>query len=93
MDRTPRRGAQFVVVGQRGPFLIVNTLVAVKRVVVDAVAALRAGGGWRPSERLGFRQVAVAVDEVAFLDDLVSCMPTNRPPGKLFTGRSKNKPM
>lgn len=34
----------------------------------------------------------MAVDEVAFLDDLVSRVSADRPPCKLFTGRPKNKP-
>lgn len=34
----------------------------------------------------------MAVDEIAFLDDLVSRVSADRPPGKLFTGRPRNKP-
>lgn len=76
--------------GQRGPFLVVDALVAVER-VVDAVTALWSSRRRSSSKRLRLWKVAMAIDKIAFLDDLVSRVSADRPPGKLFTGRPKNK--
>lgn len=82
-----------VIVRKRGPFLIADALVAVER-VVDAVAALWSRIWWRPFERLRLGKITESIYEVAFLDDLVSRVATDRPTGKRFTGRpTKRTPL